>query len=207
MTSRGQPDPTFDFPAGLPRPVDDGACAHLVGARVPALALPSTSGREVELGALGPGRTVLYVYPMTGVPGRKLPDGWDAIPGARGCTPQACAFRDHHAELRASGVAVHGVSAQDTAEQRGAMERLHLPFELLSDAELRLARALGLPTFIVDGRTFLRRVTLIVRDGVVEHVFYPVFPPDRNAAEVTAWVDSQPLPRGLSLGPGGPGPS
>ncbi|GAA5514069.1 peroxiredoxin Bcp [Deinococcus carri] len=184
-------DPAF-LPANLPAPPDDGACAHLPGMRLPALSLPATDGDAVDLATL-PGRTVLYVYPRTGRPDEPLPEGWDLIPGARGCTPQSCAFRDHHAELRTAGARVFGLSTQDTAYQREAVERLHLPFPLLSDADLRLAGALGLPTFGAAGETLLRRVTLILREGVVEHVFYPVFPPDRNAADVLAWLAAHPV--------------
>lgn len=175
------------LPEGLVAPVDDGACAHLPGLRLPALTLPSTGGAPVDLSGL-PGRTVLYAYPRTGQPGQSLPTDWDVIPGARGCTPQSCAFRDHHAELAAAGARVFGLSTQGTAYQAEAAGRLHLPFPLLSDAELRFARALELPTFQVDGLTLLRRVTLILRDGIIRKVFYPVFPPDQNAAQVLAWL-------------------
>ncbi|GAA5534856.1 peroxiredoxin [Deinococcus aluminii] len=179
------------LPANLPGPLDDGDCDHLPGARVPSVPLPTTAGNWVDLAGL-PGRTVLYVYPRTGRPDEPLPGGWDLIPGARGCTPQSCAFRDHHAELQAAGARVFGLSTQDTAYQREAAGRLHLPFPLLSDAELRFAAALRLPTFEVEGHTLLRRVTLMLREGVVEHVFYPVFPPDRNAADVLAWLAAHP---------------
>lgn len=153
--------------------------------------LPTSAGNWVDLAGL-PGRTVLYIYPRTGRPDGPLPEGWDLIPGARGCTPQSCAFRDHHAELQAAGARVFGLSTQDTAYQREAAGRLHLPFPLLSDAELRLAAALRLPTFEVEGQTLLQRVTLMLREGVVEHVFYLVFPPDRNAADVLAWLAAHP---------------
>jgi peroxiredoxin len=176
-----------ELPADLPIPVDDGACAHLPGVRLPSVPLPSTAARMVDLSAL-PGRTVVYCYPMTGRPGVPLPDGWDAIPGARGCTPQSCAFRDHHTELRALDTEVFGLSTQDTAYQREAAERLHLPFELLSDAQLAWATALRLPTFNVDGMTLIKRLTLVVNGGRIEHVFYPVFPSDENAAQVIAWL-------------------
>jgi len=177
------------LPPDLPVPEDDGAAAHLPGAAMPALALPATDGRTVRLDTLA-GRTVLYAYPRTGEPGSDpLVADWDEIPGARGCTPEACAFRDHHAELRAAGAdAVYGVSTQDTAYQREAAQRLRLPFALLSDAELALTRALALPTFTAGGQTLLRRLTLVVREGRVEHVFYPVFPPDGHAEEVLAWL-------------------
>ena len=185
-------DPTV-LPADLPAPVDDGACAHLPGMAVPAIALPSTAGREVILAETGRPRAVVYCYPRTGVPGQPLPAGWDAIPGARGCTPQSCAFRDHHAELRALGAEVFGLSAQDTAYQREMAGRLHLPFEVLSDEGLRLARALRLPTLEVEGMVLIRRLTLVLRDGAVETVFYPVFPPDRSAEEVIGWLERHPV--------------
>lgn len=179
------------LPRHLPAPVDDGACQHLPGLRWPALELPGTDGRRYNLSALG-SRTVVYLYPMTAQPGLALPDDWDIIPGARGCTPQSCSFRDHYAELRAVGARVFGLSVQDTAYQQEAAQRLHLPFSLLSDAEFKLTNALNLPTFEAGGLTLLRRVTLIVKGGVIEHVFYPVFPPDRNAAEVLAWLAAHP---------------
>lgn len=177
----------------LPQPQDDGAAAHLPGLVLPALALPSTGGDAVDLAAL-PGRAVVYVYPLTGRPGVALPGGWDLIPGARGCTPQSCGFRDHFAELRALGVAqLFGLSVQDSAYQREAAQRLELPFALLSDHELAFARALDLPTFTVDGMRLLKRLTLILRDGRIEHVFYPVFPPDRSALEVIDCLRANPL--------------
>jgi peroxiredoxin len=160
--------------------------------RLPTLALPSTGGRTVDLSALK-GRTVVYVYPRTGEPDKNPPPGWDAIPGARGCTPQSCAFRDHYQELKRAGAAeVFGLSTQDTAYQREMATRLHLPFEVLSDEKLALTRALKLPTFDVAGMTLIKRLTLILRDGAVEHVFYPVFPPDRNAGDVLAWLAASP---------------
>ena len=172
----------------LPRPEDDGAARYLPGSRVPPVALPATDGPSVELGGL-PGRTVVYVYPMTGRPGVALPEGWDDIPGARGCTPQTCAFRDHHGELVAAGAdRVFGLSTQDTDYQHEAAQRLHLPFPLLSDAALRLTTAWRLPVMLVGGATLLKRMALIIEDGVVAHVFYPVFPPDQNAAEVLGWL-------------------
>ena len=180
-------DPTI-LPAELPVPTDDGAAAHLAGQKLPALALPATDGSRVDLAKLA-GRTVVYIYPRTGVPGRAMPEGWDAIPGARGCTPQSCSFRDHFAELKALGVArLFGLSTQDTAYQREAVERLHLPFPVLSDQNLELARAINLPTFTTSGMTLLKRMALIIDDGVITKVFYPVFPPDKNAEEVIAWL-------------------
>jgi peroxiredoxin len=180
-------DDVYTLPADLPRPIDDGGVRHLPGIRLPAIALPATDGASVTLASL-PGRTVVYCYPRTGRPDQEPPDGWNAIPGARGCTPQSCAFRDHHCDLAALGARLFGLSTQDTAYQREAVERLHLPFALLSDVDLTFATALRLPTFEVASMRLLRRLTLIVRDGVVEHCFYPVFPPDQNADEVVRWL-------------------
>ena len=158
------------------------------GMALPDLPLPATRSGAFNLSVLG-GRTVLYIYPRTGVPGVDLPPGWDDIPGARGCTPQSCGFRDHFAELKALGVAhVFGLSTQDTDYQREAAERLHLPFPILSDAELKFTRALELPTFAAAGMTLLKRMVLVIDDGVITKVFYPVFPPDKSAAEVVAWL-------------------
>jgi len=183
--------PPIDW-STLPAPRDDGAAAHLPGMRLPDVALPATSGESVRLSDLE-GRVVLYVYPMTAEPGVDLPPDWGEIPGAKGCTPQSCAFRDHWAELRAAGAdAVFGVSTQTPAAQSEAAARLSLPFPLLSDADLALARALGLPTFEAGGRVLHKRVTLIVRDGVIETVFYPVFPPDRNAQDVLDLLTARP---------------
>ncbi|MEJ1976827.1 MAG: peroxiredoxin [Acetobacteraceae bacterium] len=174
--------------AAIPAPIDDGAARHLAGARIAAIALPATDGTLVDLSAL-PGRVVVYAYPRTGAPGVENPDGWDMIPGARGCTPQSCAFRDHFAELKALGVNhLFGLSTQDLAYQHEAVARLHLPFPILSDEHLALAGAMRLPTFETSGMTLLKRLTLVIRDGIIEHVFYPVFPPDRNAGEVAAWL-------------------
>lgn len=176
----------------IPAPADDGAAAHLPGMRLPSVSLAATDGRPVDLSAVT-GRTVVYTYPMTGRPSVALPEGWDMIPGARGCTPQSCAFRDHFAELTAAGADhVFGLSTQDTAYQREAAERLHLPFLLLSDESLTLARALRLPTLTVEGRTLLARSAWIVDDGCITHVLYPVFPPDRNAGDVLAWLEANP---------------
>jgi peroxiredoxin len=142
---------------------------------------------------------VIYIYPRTGRPDQEAPTGWNEIPGARGCTPQSCAFRDHYEELRRAGAAqVFGLSTQDTAYQREAVERLHLPFELLSDEKLAFARALRLPTFEVDGMKLIKRITLIARDGAIVKVFYPVFPPDRNATDVLAWLAAAITPRRVS---------
>ena len=180
-------DDLYSLPPGLPVPVDDGGCAHLTGMSVPSVALPSTSGERVDLAALR-GSTVVYAYPRTGHPDRDPPPGWDAVPGARGCTPQSCAFRDLHAEIVALGARVFGLSTQTTDEQREVRDRLHLPYELLSDAELTLARAMRLPTFTIASMVLLKRFTLVLRGGRVAKVFYPVFPPDRNAADVRDWL-------------------
>jgi peroxiredoxin len=183
----------FPLPEDLPAPVDDGAAAHLTGAAMPEVALTATDNRTVDLAALGTGTTIVYAYPMTGRPGVDLPEGWDEIPGARGCTPEACAFRDHFADLQAAGAeAVFGLSSQDTDYQREVVQRLRLPFPMLSDPQLKLAGALGLPTFQAAGMELYRRLTLVIEDGRVAHVFYPVFPPDGHAAEVLAWLRDHP---------------
>ena len=180
------------LPTDLPVPQDDGAARHLTGARMPDISLPTTDGSSVNFAELA-GRTVIYDYPRTGEPGKAPPEGWAAIPGDMGCTPQSCAFRDHFAELRQQGVAnLFGLSTQTPDYQREAVERLKLPFPLVSDAGLRLAKALKLPTFDAAGMTLLKRLTLIVDDGVVTKVFYPVFPPDKNAEEVLGWLAAQP---------------
>lgn len=176
----------------IPAPVDDGATRHLLGARLPFVPLRATDGRTIDLAALR-GRTIVYAYPRTGRPGVSAPTGWDMIPGARGCTPQSCAFRDHFTELKQHGVAqLFGLSTQSTDYQREAAERLHLPFAILSDERLTLTTALNLPVFETSGMTLLKRFTLVIDDGVVIHVFYPVFPPDRNAGDVVAWLAENP---------------
>lgn len=178
----------LSLPEDLPVPRDDGAARHLKGMLLPSIALAATDGSSVDLSKLK-GRTVVYVYPRTGVPGQALPTGWDAIPGARGCTPQSCGFRDHFADLKGLGVVqLYGLSTQDTAYQREVVERLHLPFAILSDEGMALTRALKLPTFTVDGMTLIRRMAWVIDDGTVTHVFYPVFPPDRSAREVVDWL-------------------
>ena len=180
-----------DPPADLPAPRDDGAADHLVGIGVPNVVLSGTNG-TADLGAL-PGTAVLYCYPMTGTPGTALPEGWDTIPGARGCTPQATAYRDHVADLGLAGADhVHGISTQTLEELAEARERLHLPHALLSDADLALAEALRLPTFEADGKRRLKRLTMIVREGTIVHVRYPVHPPSDDAAAVLEWLNANP---------------
>jgi peroxiredoxin len=182
-------DPT-QLPDDLPVPQDDGAARHLFGMRLPDVVLSATDGGQVNLSRLA-GRTVVYVYPRTGRPGQALPTGWDGIPGARGCTPQSCGFRDHFAELKRLGVnALYGLSTQDTAYQREAVERLHLPFAILSDEKLQLTRAMRLPTFHVDGMTLIKRMAWVVDDGVIAKTFYPVFPPDKSAEDVVCWLQA-----------------
>ncbi len=178
------------LPDNLPAPQDDGAARHLQGARFPDVVLAATNGSAVNLSKLA-GRNVVYVYPRTGRPGQDLPTGWDGIPGARGCTPQSCSFRDHFAELKALGVKnLYGLSTQDLAYQREAVDRLHLPFAILSDAALLLTRAMNLPTFEVDDMTLTKRMAWVIDDGAIAKLFYPVFPPDQSAAQVIAWLQS-----------------
>lgn len=187
-------DSLQSLPADLPIPIDDGACDHLQGITVPSVVLAATNGQAIDLSQCA-GTTVLYLYPMTSRPDRTMPTDWNEIPGARGCTPQSCAFRDHHQELATLGASVYGISTQSTEDQREAVGRLHLPFPLLSDANLELASALRLPTFTVDGMTLLKRVTLIIRNGKIVQVFYPVFPPDQNADDVIRWLTEHPQTR------------
>jgi len=189
MVSPAQPNLQSVDWSKVPAPVDDGAARHLAGAAVPDVALPATDGSTVSLGKLK-GRTVVFAYPRTGRPGQpSLAPDWDQVPGARGCTPQSCGFRDHFAELKGLGVArMFGLSTQDTGYQHEAVERLHLPFPVLSDAGLRLARAIGLPTFTIAGMTLHKRMVLVIDDGAITKAFYPVFPPDKNAEEVIAWL-------------------
>jgi peroxiredoxin len=176
------------LPPNIPAPQDDGAARHLTGVALPDLALLATSGAPVNLSKLK-GRTVVYVYPRTGVPGVPNPDGWDQIPGARGCTPQSCSFRDHYGELKQFGVTqLFGLSTQDTAYQRETAERNHLPFPVLSDEKLQLTKAMRLPTFVAAGMTLLKRMAWVIDNGKITKVFYPVFPPDKNAEEVLAWL-------------------
>jgi peroxiredoxin len=183
----GAHDPTF-LPPDIPVPQDDGRARHLPGIKLPDVTLLATDNSRVNLSKLK-GRTVLYVYPRTGVPGVDAPPGWDDIPGARGCTPQSCGFRDHFADLKALGVAqVFGLSTQDTGYQREAAERLHLPFPILSDEDLDFATGLHLPMFMAARMTLLARMAMIIEDGAIVKVFYPVFPPDKNAEEVVSWL-------------------
>ena len=178
----------LELPDDLPVPVDVGAADHLRSFVLPDVTLTATDGARVNLSRL-PGRTVVYIYPRTGRPGQAMPTGWNAIPGARGCTPQSCSFRDHFDELRALGVRrLYGLSTQDSDYQREVVERLHLPFAILSDADFALQRALRLPTFAVDAMVLLKRMALVIDDGKITKVFYPVFPPDQNAEEVIAWL-------------------
>jgi peroxiredoxin len=178
------------LPTNIPAPQDDGAANHLTGMTLPDIALAATSGPAVNLSKVK-GRSVVYTSPRTGVPGVANPDGWDMIPGARGCTPQSCSFRDHAVDLTALGVnQLFGLSTQDTAYQREASERLHLPFPVLSDEKLGLTKSLKLPTFVADGMTLLKRMAWVINDGKISKVFYPIFPPDKNAEEVIAWLKS-----------------
>lgn len=174
------------LPANLPVPVDDGACDHLPGMHLPSINLAATSGDSVNLGAL-PGTIVVYFYPMIGRPDSPPLVGWNDIPGARGCTPQSCGFRDHHAELMNFAAGVYGVSAQPLEDQKEACQRLGLPFELLNDSDFALTMALHLPTFEYNGMRLIKRLTIVAVDGVIQKVFYPVFPPDRNAEDVIEW--------------------
>ena len=175
------------LPADLPAPQDDGAADHLPGTAMPALVLDSSQG-PLDLAELTAERAVIYLYPHTGVPGEPLPEGWDAFPGARGCTPESCGFRDHAAELAAFGARVAGLSAQSLADQIEFAERNRMPFPVVSDERLELARELRLPTFEVEGLTLYKRLALVAESGRIVKVFYPVFPPDRNAADVLAWL-------------------
>lgn len=189
-----------DLPEGLPVPQDDGACNHLAGMTVPDVSLVATSGQTVSVADLAKKRTVLYIYPMTGRPDRNLPSDWDEIPGARGCTPQSCSFRDHYQELKDLGADVYGLSTQPSSYQQEVKTRLHLPFELLSDVDLNLVKTLRLPTFQVEvlesispdiNAVLIKRITLVLSNGRVEKVFYPVFPPDKSAEQVLGYLRSQ----------------
>jgi peroxiredoxin len=181
-------DDLYSVPPNLPEPVDDGACDHLRGLDVPSLELPSTSGGAIRLGTAPTKWAVIYAYPRTGVPSEDSPPGWDQIPGARGCTPQNCAFRDHHEELKKLGATVYGLSTQSTEYQSEMAKRLHLPYPVLSDAKLAITRALRLPTFDFAGETLLKRLSLILEGRRIAHVVYPVFPSSADAPAVTAWL-------------------
>jgi peroxiredoxin len=187
-----QKDAFYTLPPNLPVPVDDGAAKHLLGMRVPAIALMSTAGRRVNLAELALERTVVYCYPRTGAPGQPVPKNWDEIPGARGCTPESCAFRDHYQQLRNLKTKVFGLSTQTREYQQELVARLNLPFEVLSDADFALTNALRLPTFEFDGVRLLKRLTLVLSGGKIEKVFYPVFPPDKHAEDVIAWLGQHP---------------
>jgi peroxiredoxin len=181
----------YKLPPDLPVPTDDGAADHLIGMCMPDVSLRETTGRTRDMPTLED-RVVIYCYPMTGQPGVAMPEGWDEIPGARGCTPQSCAFGDHHQELRDLGAEVFGLSTQTTEYQRQMAERLHLPFPVLSDSDYQFTDALRLPTFEVEGKRLLKRLTLIVTRGVIENVNYPVFPPDQDPDNVIAWLHANP---------------
>lgn len=176
------------FPSDLPVPVDDGACEHLPGMHIPPLSLPSTSGTQVKISELRD-LTVIFCYPRTGAPGETIPDSWNSIPGARGCTPQACSFRDSSKEFLTAGITrIFGLSTQDTPYQQEVKSRLNLPFELLSDCDLAFVEALKLPTFDWEGKKVCKRVTLAIADGKIIKVWYPVFPPDQSARQVLDWL-------------------
>lgn len=182
------------LPPDLPEPADDGAADHLPGRRVPSVRLDSTEGNGVDLGSLGPGRTLIYIFPMTGAPERDMPDGWDSIPGARGCSTHNCDIRDHYVELLQAGVArVYGLSSQPMEYQRAVVDALRLPYPLLTDTDHVLAADPGLPTISAGELRLYRRAALIVSDGVIEHVFYPVFPPNRHASVVLDWLADHPV--------------
>lgn len=175
------------LPQGLPKPEDDGACNHLYNISLPSIKLNTTNDESIDF-SLIKDRVVIYLYPMTGQPDIALPDGWDDIPGARGCTPQSCSFRDHYSELKVLNTSVYGLSTQNTQYQKEAANRLHLPFPLVSDNSLEFINALNIPTIEIDGMVLSKRVTLIVNNGVIEKVFYPIFPPNENVNQVMAYL-------------------
>jgi peroxiredoxin len=179
------------LPEGLPPPGDDGAAAHLAGMRLPRIELPSTDSGRVRLSDLA-SRTVLFAVPSIGGIDEGLLDEWTAVPGARGCTPEACSFRDQLTSFRSAGVAVLGLSGQTADEQREAVKRLHLPYPLLSDQELQLATSPGLPTFEFHGRPYFKRLTLVVSEGTIEAALYPVFPPDEAPEQALVWLAANP---------------
>jgi peroxiredoxin len=181
-------DNLMQIPANLPVPLYDGACDHLPGMKVPGLSLLSTKGRMVNLAEPARERIIVYAYPRTGTPDKEVPSNWNDIPGARGCTPQTCSMRDHYKEVKALGAEIFGLSTQTTEYQKEMAERLHLPFEVLSDADLKFTRALNLPTFTFDNMTLIKRLTLVLKDGRIEKVFYPVFPPDKHGEQIVSWL-------------------
>jgi len=188
--SNGEPtDVLRTVPGDLPVPLDDGACRHLSGLRLPSVSLPSTDGRFVDLSKVD-GRLVLFCYPMTGRPGQSIPEGWAQIPGAAGCTPQACSFRDRYEDLRKLRVTIFGLSTQTHTDQLEAAARLHLQYSLLSDSSFQFSQALKLPTFSVNNLTMTKRLTLISKDGIIQHCIYPVFPPDKNVDDVVNWLSA-----------------
>ena len=178
------------LPDNLPVPVDDGACAHLLGTRIPSVPLVATSGDNINLGVI-PGSIILYFYPMIGRPDSPPLVGWNEIPGARGCTPQSCAFRDHYAKIKNLGANIFGVSAQPLEDQKEAKTRLGLPFELLNDSQFALTETMRLPTFEYAKSRLIKRITVIAVDGIIRKVFYPVFPPDENAEDVIEWLKNE----------------
>ena len=178
-----------DLPKDLPKPEDDGACDHLLNTNLPAIKLNTTNGEVIDFSTMKD-RVVIYLYPMTGLPDKALPEGWDEIPGARGCTPQSCSFRDHYSELKELNTSVYGLSTQNTEYQKEAANRLHLPFPLVSDKNLEFIRSLNIPTLEADGMVLSKRVTLVASNGIIEKVFYPVFPPDENANQVIAYLSA-----------------
>lgn len=181
-----------NLPRDLPVPFDDGACDHLLYRKLPSINLSTTDDSIVDFSSIK-GRVVIYLYPMTGRPDTTLPDSWDEIPGARGCTPQSCSFRDHYSELRELQASVYGLSTQDNEYQKEAVNRLHLPFSLVSDSGLQFIQALNIPTMNVSGMTLSKRITLIANRGIIEKVFYPVFPPNENAYQVIKYLKANKL--------------
>ena len=179
----------YGLPDNLPVPVDDGSAEHLAGRTLPALSLPASDGTVVQLDQVSDGRWLIFVYPTTGIPGQELPLGWDQIPGARGCTTEACGFRDNFADLLDAGLdAIYGLSSQQSRYQHELVERLRLPYPMLSDRSFALEQSLGLPTFEVGASTFYKRLTMVIRKTTIEHVFYPIFPPNEHARDVLAWI-------------------
>jgi peroxiredoxin len=181
-------DDINQLPPNLPVPLDDGACDHLPGLTLPSIQLTTTRNRMLDVSKVVSPRVIVYIYPRTGQPNAPVPEGWDAIPGARGCTPQSCSMRDHYKEMKSLGTEVFGLSAQSTEYQQEMAERLHLPFEVLSDNALAFTRALKLPTFQTSGMTLNKRLTLVVRDHRIEKVFYPVFPTDQHGQQMVDWL-------------------